>query len=162
MSTTEVAKLPLTTVTAANVEFEIEVSTDGKFSTTFKGDEYEEDNLARLTRKLSDVVRTSKLEVPFVSDKGRSGIMRGWHATKRELLVTWDDGTKARLDTYARVFRPEDVTTAMIAEIQGLLVQARSVQERLNELQEGAVRAEDMFNEAFGEDLRNWKRYGSE
>lgn len=141
-----------------SVSVAVEVDEDGEFSAQFLGDSYKADSLLRLLRVLRDAVRAARFTVPFVSLAGRPGVMRGYHAANRDLLVTWNDGDKGRLATHERVFRPGAVGQDELDEITALervIVQAR---ERVQEIQARGERASDLFNEAFGEDITDPRR----
>jgi len=156
-------KTKLVDIEINGVPLVVYVDNDGVFSTEFKDEEYttggQYGDLYRLKALMADTVKSSRLEVPFVLYDGRRGIMRGWHATQRKILVTWRDGTKGSIDTYANVWKAEDVSDETIAEIQRLEGEIHAASKRLRELRENTQHANEVFNEAYGEDLDDWRRH---
>jgi hypothetical protein len=150
--------MKLTTITRKGVDFDVDVSEDGKFSATLKDDVYDADDLDHLRRILDDAVVASRLSVPFVSEYGRRGVMRGYHAGNRDVLVTWDDdGSKSSISQHNKVFS-ENFDPDLIDELQSLGRVIDQAQDRIQEIMSGAVKASTLFSEAFGEDLSDWYR----
>jgi hypothetical protein len=149
--------MKLTTITRKGVDFDVDVDEQGKFSTTLKDEVYESESLDRLKRLLDDAVVGSRLEVPFISLSGTRGVMRGYHASNRDILVTWHNGTKGRFSQTTKVFS-ENLDPDLLEELQTLRRVVEQANERIEEITAGAIKADALFSEAFGEDLSDWRR----
>jgi hypothetical protein len=139
----------------------IDVSDEGQFVAEYNGDTYEADSLARLKGDLDTAVRSSRLEIPFVAENGRRGVLRGFHASRREILVTYEDGTKAAVPQYTQVWAPEDVTEAVIEEIRTLNGEINAARARLKELTGTTTTAENLLNNTLNENITDsylWER----
>lgn len=137
------------------VTFEVNVTGLGKFEADFEGEHFQADTLLTLRRQLRDAVMASRHEVPFVSESGRRGVIRGYHAGNRDLLVTWDNGDKDRLNPRTLVFRG-DVGAAIVSELQALTAQIAVAERRQRTLmKENTHTAASVFAPAFGIDVTN-------
>lgn len=139
---------------------EIQVSEDGQFHAEFLGDHFQSQQLSLLKAQLRDRLLSSRVEVPFISMEGRKGVMRGWHAGNHDILVTWEDGTKGKLGTYADVY-PE-LDESELSELSDMLLAAKTIQDSLAtfeaDRQERKKRASDLLAQAVGEDLSDYRR----
>jgi hypothetical protein len=160
MSTVE--KVRLTTLEVEGVEIEVSVTENGKFEATFKDETYDATEMRVLGSHLKDAVLSSRVEVPFVTADGRRGVMRGWHAGNRDILVTWADGTKDRIRQYEPVFRPENIDDERIDAIENVQAEQERLKARLRELQSGTEKADDILNEAVGEEITAFRRHREE
>ena len=96
---------------------------------------------------------TARTEVPFVTQAGRRGVIRGYHGGKRAVLLTWAGGSKADMSPYERVFAPEAISEEEIEELRRLHEQAEQIKERRKEIEAKATSASDLLAEQLGEDL---------
>lgn len=139
---------------SGEIEVEVEYQLDREnFVAEFGGETFTAETLASLRRHLKDYAVSYRTEAPFVSAFGRRGVMRGWHAGNHDILVTWDDDQKGRLSPHERVWTPEGISDAEVAEIQAIREQQEQLGVRLAELQEGREEARVIFARAVGEDL---------
>ena len=139
---------------------EIDVHEDGSFSAEFLGEHFSSPQLSTLKGQLRDALIGSRAEVPFVTMEGRRGVMRGWHAGNYDILVTWEDGSKGKLGTYADVYPSLDESE--LEELRELIHQAKVAQDQLATFEadrrERKERASELLAEAIGEDLSDRSR----
>ena len=140
------------------VTIPIHVTEKGKFEASFDGETYDSDNLSSLEYQLRDAVRAARVEVPFVIETGRRGVIRGYHGGKRAVLVTWDSGAKGDLPTYHPVFKEGALTDEEIEELRRLHEQADQIKARIAEIKEKHVDANELLSEKLGEDLTDYSR----
>jgi hypothetical protein len=140
--------------------FDVQVGVDeaGSFSAEFLGETYHADSLSELKRHLLDAALSARYEVPFVSQGGRRGVIRGWHAGTRDFLITWEGGHKDKLSSYQRVWKPEEISDETIARIEQLGLEIAERQQELAELQKPPHKVDDLFTEVFGEDITDHTR----
>jgi hypothetical protein len=87
------------------------------------------------TLKKEVVKRRIQVAIPFCTADGyrvRKGVARAIHAKDREILVTWDDGTKDQLAVYKDYLRP--LTAEEEAELNALGQVVRDAQKTLQEV----------------------------
>ena len=143
----------LTDIEVLGTTVAVDVDDKGVFRASVNPElEFEADGLDRLKRVIRDSVIATRVEVPFVNDAGTRGVMRGFHAANRDILVTWEDGEKGRITPYTRVL-PADTDEATIEELRRLEQATREVQARLKELREPGRQAEEVFTEGLGENI---------
>ena len=135
------------------------VNDDGKFVATFRDEEYVSDTLSGLTAQLRNGVKAARVEIPFVSARGRRGIIRGYHASNRDVLITWEDGRKSKLGQRDRVFPADVVSDEQIAEIRQIDEQMDALKARLIELQAGLIEVEKVLNDELNENVTGEWRY---
>jgi hypothetical protein len=135
------------------------VNDDGKFVATFRDEEYVSDTLSGLTAQLRNGVKAARVEIPFVSARGRRGIIRGYHASNRDVLITWEDGRKSKLGQRDRVFPADVVSDEQIAEIRQIDEQMDALKARLIELQSGLIEVEKVLNDELNENVTGEWRY---
>lgn len=134
--------------------FAVEVTEDGTFTTDYQGDVVNDERLDSLRRSLQDVVLASRAEVPFVTATGRAGIIRGYHAGQRALLVTWSNGEKGTLNTHAQVYR--ELSDEQVAEVKAAAQQFGDAQARVETARDAlgdGERASTLLSGALGEDI---------
>jgi hypothetical protein len=147
----------LTDIEVLGRDVPVDVDEDGTFRVSLNPElQFEADTLDRLTRVVRDSVLAERAEAPFVNDAGTRGVMRGWHAGNRDILVTWEGGEKDRISPHTRVFPTLDDET--IEEIRALERTVRAAQNRLAELREPGVAAQDVFVKQLAEDVFDWQR----
>jgi len=139
---------------------EIDVHEDGSFSAEFLGEHFSSPQLSTLKGQLRDALIGSRAEVPFVTMEGRRGVMRGWHAGNYDILVTWEDGSKGKLGTYADVYPSLDASE--LEELQTNLMAVKTLQDGMATFEadrkERIARASDLLAQAVGEDLSDYRR----
>jgi hypothetical protein len=140
----------------------VRVDRSGQFSADFLGEHFESDGLWRLKNQLTDAAVAARFEVPFVSQGGRKGVIRGYHAGNRDFLVTWEDGEKGTLNTFSRVWRPGEVSDERVERIRQLKERIDRHQRELQDAQDAPHKAEDLFAEAFGDDITRSDRHKQE
>jgi len=106
-----------------------------------------------LRRNISTAVKTHKVEVPFVSAFGRKGVMRALHASTGQILVTWDDGKKGRLDRYTRVFPDGSIDEGDLGLLKLAIDEREQADARIVEYQKLTVQAKDLYASEVAEDL---------
>jgi hypothetical protein len=135
------------TTSVGGIQYVVRVSDDGHFLADHEEEQYRSDTLSGLRANLAKAMEADRRKnpVPFVdATTGRRGAIRGKHATRRVLLVTWDDGEKDDITTYTRLF-PADVDQEIIDEIVTLTGEIQERHERLAELRRDAVQADDLM-----------------
>lgn len=154
-----------TNLTNLNVEghdVPVTVDDDGKFHATVGDAHLTSETLATLKNQIKDSIIGSRLEIPFVFATGRRGVMRGFHAANKDILVTWSDGTKARLSGREPVFLDDEIDDATVEEILRLEDEITVAKERLGEIRSGARSAKSVVVEKLGEDLFAYRRQSAE
>jgi len=129
-----------------------------KFVADIGDERLESDSLDQLQRLVRDTLIGARVEVPFVSRRGRRGVMRGFHAGNRDILVTYDDGDKDRFDSHAQVFTvdtPRELIDAIVDRDAQILALADERDKLIAEAYKGGSlrRSGEFFMEALGEDL---------
>jgi len=138
----------------------IEVTDEGRFLATVGEVEVDADTLDGAKRQIDDTVYGYRVEVPFVdAATGRRGVLRGFHAGQRKLLVTWQDGSKDTIDPYRMIFPGEAVTDEQAARIVALVEQMTEARRLHVAAQEGSVKAQTLLAEKIGEDLFDFRRH---
>lgn len=128
------------------VDFKVIVTTEGKFTTAYDGETFEEATLDGLRSRLGRTIFASKEKVEFVTDDGDWGFTRGFHQAERKILVTID-GEKKKVDPYRPVWRL-DVDPFVVAKAQDLKAAIRDMEAQLKVLRESQIALEDLLNEA--------------
>jgi hypothetical protein len=145
------------TFQVSGVDFTADITDEGKFVTTLDGEPHENDRLDGLKYELRDSLLARRVEVPFVSLKGTPGTMRGFHAGNKDVLVTWEDGTKARVSHYANVYRDGVLSEAEVQELRDIERQLDELRARREELEPKTEKAGDILNEAVGEGIAGFR-----
>lgn len=131
----------------------ISVNEGGRFLASVGGADLQSDSLSVLKGQIRDTIAGARVNVPFVNLQGRAGMMRGFHATSRDVLVTWSNGEKGKLGATDRVFIAGQISHAKIEEIKTTIESIDKGRARLKELREGVVEAKAILAAAVGEDL---------
>jgi hypothetical protein len=138
-------ELKLTSKEVQGVPFDIYVDETGKFRAEFAGELYEADTFVGLTRHLRTAVVAARYEVPFVDFHGYRGVIRGYHAGLRDILVTWENGKKESISTHHRASQLDETEQS---KLRSLLDEIERLQERVDEITADFVSVEDLLNEA--------------
>jgi hypothetical protein len=150
--------LHLTDIEVQGVTIAVTVDEKGKFIAAFNDTVFENDRLDSLRFQLRDAVKAARVEVPFVIESGRRGIIRGYHGGKRAVLVTWASGAKGDLPTYYPVFKPETLSDEEIEELRQMQEQEEQIKARRAEINQKHLDADDLLSEVLGEDLTDHRR----
>lgn len=138
----------------------IEVLNDGTFRAQIGEVELHADYLDRVRRQIDDTIFGHRIEVPFVNPNGVRGVMRGFHAGTKEVLVTWEDGTKGKLSGYGReVFAEGTLTDDEIAELRGLVQQVLDANAQIKAIQTKLTDSKALLAEQISEDLFDHRRH---
>ncbi len=132
----------------AGLSFIVRVDDTGHFTASFEDEDYRSDTLSGLRGHLAKAIESDRRKNPIAfidAETGRAGMMRGMHATRRVVLVTWDDGTKDDISTYRRVWRMQDVDPVDVAEIKLLEEEIQQRRTRLSDLRRSAVQATELL-----------------
>jgi hypothetical protein len=145
----------LTTVKVEGMEIDVEVRTDGEFQAFVDDQTVESPTLTGLEARLREAIHGKRLRIPFIlAATGRAGVIRGYHASQRKLLVTWDDGEKDTIGMTDRVWQPGEVSDGQLDELRALLAEIdRSYRRRLD-LQSGGRAAKELLDLSMLEVLR--------
>jgi hypothetical protein len=159
MPSDDVTRVRVTTISIPILgKVDVDAGDDGYWYADVVDEEFNAPSLDALERMLTTYGRTYELEVPFVSANGRQGVMRGFHASSREILVTWNDGKKGRLGQYDRVFPVGELDET---EVALMLVALEEIEQRHNELgrlRERSIMASALYTEEVGDDLFSKRR----
>jgi hypothetical protein len=147
------------TFEVSGVEFEAAIDDEGKFSVTLDDEIYEADSLNGLRGQLRDAIIARRMEVPFITTEGDRGVMRGFHAGNRDVLVTWESGSKGRLSPHIIVFRDGEITDEEIEELKTIQRQGEELRARKVAISEKAKRTSEILEDAVGENLLAWGRH---
>jgi hypothetical protein len=160
MSTTEAKKVHLTDYTSKHggPTVPIYVTTEGRFVATIGEVELDHPHFDSVKRQIDDTVYGHRIDVPFVDRNGRRGTLRGFHASQRKVLVTWENGNKDSLDSYSEVFRPENISDEQIDAIRAAIRQITEAHAQLETLREGTERVNELLAEKIGDDLFEYNR----
>ena len=133
------------------VDLTITVSPAGEFHGEYQGDDYMASSLSDLTRRLAVAIASSRTEVPFISQRGRHGVLRGYHAGNHDVLVTWSNGDKDRLSPHEKVFVPGEVTEAELEQMENLRRVVQQANDAIRDIEAKAEhRAAELLSEALG------------
>jgi hypothetical protein len=119
------------------------------------GEDFADFTLEGVTNLLHNYLRGSQKTVRFVRvSDGRRGVMRAFHKSSRDLLVTWDNGQKGKIDTYANVL-PGDTTDEVIAEIKAANAKLDEARDEYNRVthRDDMLDAQDLFTQTIGQDV---------
>lgn len=137
------------------VEAPVHVNDVGVFSTQIAGEDFAAWELSGLKGQAHTFLFSAQKQVPFVhAASGSRGTIRAVHKTTRDLLVTWANGSKGKLDTYTKVLpgdTPDHVRQTIIdadKALEAAKLRYADVQRNV-----GGVSAEDFFTKAVGADL---------
>ena len=145
-------------VITPSVTVPVTVNEQGHFIATWNEQEFRAESFSTIRSHIKDAVRAARVQVPFIAMNGRRGVIRGFHASQRSILVTWDGGVKDSIDTYSKVF-PGDIDPHVIEEIITLEQTRAKIMDRLQELRAPAIPAEQFLNDFVGENLTNEFQY---
>jgi len=136
----------------------VEVDEQGTFSASWDGEMFAANRLEALAYQLRELALSRRTQMPFVGSGGTRGVIRGYHAGNRDLLVTWEGGEKGRFSGHTKVFRPESISDEEIAEIKRLEREIEEKSKRLKEIRTKTENADDLYNEALGFEITSWER----
>lgn len=135
--------------TVKGIEFDVEVTPDGRFVTGFNGESYEANQLSTLKWELKNAITLTRLEVPFMTSAGQAGgIIRGYHAGRKEVLVTWPSGVKGSVSTYHPVYRVGELSEQEAQELQALLNEQQEIAQRIEQFKGRTIEIEEILQEA--------------
>lgn len=155
MSATETSEVIGTiTLVVRGQEIPVNVTDEGVFTATLDDQEVVGDSIREIERRCHNAIMASKIEVPFVTQNGHRGVMRGFHASQSKVLVTWANGDKGGIENHEKVWPADKIDQARIDDIKATLIAIAQLRERLDTLRgDDAVKVEHLFADAVGEEL---------